>query len=242
MSLASELDALASFTPAKFEDLRRNIDPAWIEEALKATGTATIRHRRLPAEQVVWLVIGMALLRDRSIHDVVAKLDLALPGSTPTVVPSSVAEARSRLGYEPMQWLFTRTANEWAHASASAHRWRGLALYGVDGSTLRVADSDENRSHFGGSRGPRGESAYPLVRLVSLMALRSHHLASVTFGPYEQSESAYAAELWPAVPNDSLTIVDKGFFAANILGPLTRGGSNRPLAHACQAESALAHR
>ena len=36
-----------------------SLDPEWIEEALAATGTATIRRRRLPAEQVVWLVIGM---------------------------------------------------------------------------------------------------------------------------------------------------------------------------------------
>jgi len=227
MRLAAELDAVASFTPKEFEDVRRNIDPEWIEQALRATGTATIRQRRLPAAQVIWLVIGMALFRNRSIHDVVGKLNLALPGSTPTVVPSSVAEARSRLGDEPMEWLFKRCANEWAHASAGAHRWRGLALYGVDGSTLRVADSTENRAHFGGSKGSRGESAYPLTRVVTLMALRSHLLASVAFGPYGTSESAYAIELWPAAPSDSLTIVDKGFFSAGILVPLMRDGSNR---------------
>lgn len=34
------------------ERLRASLDPEWIDEALKATGTATIRRRRLPAEQV----------------------------------------------------------------------------------------------------------------------------------------------------------------------------------------------
>jgi Insertion element 4 transposase N-terminal/Transposase DDE domain len=227
MRLDAPLVAVASFTPEKFEDLRRNIDAEWIEQALHATGTATIRRRRLPAAQVVWLVIGMALFRNRPIHDVVAKLNLALPGPTPTVVPSSVAEARTRLGDEPMEWLFTRCADQWAHASADAHRWQGLALYGVDGSTLRVADSKENRAHFGGSTGARGESGYPLVRAVTLMALRSHLLASVAFGPYKTSESAYAIGLWPTVPDNSLTAVDKGFFAAGILIPLRREGKNR---------------
>ena len=97
----------------------------------------------------MWLVIGMALFRNRSIHDVVSKLDLVLPGDTPTVVPSAVADARARLGSEPMEWLFTRTADEWAHASARRNGWRGLTVYGVDGSTLRVPDSDENRETFG---------------------------------------------------------------------------------------------
>jgi hypothetical protein len=225
--LAESLATVAAYTPEQFEDIRRNIDPEWIEQALQATGTATLRRRRLPAVQVVWLVIGMALFRDRSIHEVVGKLNLALPGPSLTVVPSSVVEARARLKDEPLAWLFSRCADAWAHKSADAHRWRGLALYGVDGTTLRVADSDANREHFGCSNGARGKSGYPLVRLVGLMALRSHQLASVAFGPYATGEISYAAELWSSVSDDSLTIVDKGFFAAAILIPLAREGKNR---------------
>ena len=227
MRLAESLATIASFTPEKFEDLRRNVAPAWIEEALAATGTATIRRRRLPAPQVVWLVIGMALFRNRSIHDVVSKLNLALPGRSTTVVPSSAIDARTRLGAEPIAWLFNRSAEQWAHGSADTHRWRGLSVYGVDGSTVRVADTEENRAHFGYSHSARGESSYPLVRLVALMALRSHLLAAVRFGPFEKSEHAYASELWASVPDNSLTIVDRGFFAAGILIPLRSGGKNR---------------
>jgi hypothetical protein len=143
------------------------------------------------------------------------------------VVPSTVAEARARLGDEAMQWLFAISAEHWAHDSASRHRWRGLALYGADGTTLRVPDSPENAEHFGYARSVRGESGYPMVRAVGLMALRSHLLASVAYGPYETGEITYAAELWPSVPDDSLTTIDKGFFSAGILIPLARDGKNR---------------
>jgi Insertion element 4 transposase N-terminal len=70
----------------------------------------------------------MALFRNRSIHDVVSKLDLASPGSSLTVAPSTVVEARSRLGADPMEWLFSISAEHWAHKSARTHHWRGLAL------------------------------------------------------------------------------------------------------------------
>ena len=163
MRLAASLAAVASVTPEQFEDLRRNIDPAWIEQALSATGTATVRRRRLPAVLVVWLVIGMALFRNRSIHEIVSKLNLVLPGRSAVIARSSVIEARARLGGEPMAWLFSQCATAWAHRSANEHQWRDLALYGVDGSTLRVADSEANRDHFGCSKSKRGESAYPLV-------------------------------------------------------------------------------
>lgn len=227
MRLQQSLTTLAEITPEKFQDFRKHLDHEWILQALSATGTATLRRRRLPAEQVVWLVIGMALFRDRPIHDVVSKLNLALPGRSAAVVPSTPAEARARLGEEPMEWLFTISAEHWAHESAAAHRWRGLALYGVDGSSLRVADSKENAKDFGYSKSARGESAYPMVRLAGLMALRSHQLAAVSFGPYGNGEHAYAADLWPSIPNDSLTAVDKGFFAAGILIPLHAQGTNR---------------
>ena len=213
--------------PERFADIRRHLDPAWIEQALEATGTATLRKRRLPAEQVVWLVIGMAMYRDRPIHDLVDRLDLVLPGNALTMAPSAVVEARARLGADPMEWLFEKSARKWAHESARRHAWRKLALYGVDGSTLRVADSTENREYFGGPSGERGESGYPLARMATLMALRSHLMASVEFGPYADSEIVLASALWKEVPEDSLMVVDRGFLAAGILLPLNRDGKNR---------------
>jgi Insertion element 4 transposase N-terminal/Transposase DDE domain len=227
MRLKEALVAVAAFSPSAFEDVRKNIDPEWILQALEATGTASLRHRRLPAVQVIWLVIGMALFRNRPIYDVVNKLDLALPGASLTVAPSSIAEARVRLGAEPMEWLFSISADHWAHASARTHAWRGLALYGADGTTLRVADSPANAAYYGYSQGKRGASAYPLVRGTALMALRSHLLAAVAFGPYETGEVTYAADLWSSVPNDSLTLVDRGFLSARILIPLARDATNR---------------
>ncbi|TMQ17330.1 MAG: hypothetical protein E6J91_10205 [Deltaproteobacteria bacterium] len=102
MRLRELLEAVAEISPEAFEDLRRDIDPEWVLQALEATGTATLRTRRLPAEQVVWLVIGMALFRNRSIHEVVSKLDLALPGISLTVAPSTVVEARA--GWAQIRW------------------------------------------------------------------------------------------------------------------------------------------
>lgn len=218
-----------SAKPEHYETFRRHIDRAWIEEALAATGTATLRRRRLPAEQVVWLVIGMALFRDRPIIEVANKLDLALPAQRgPTAAPSSVAQARQRLGQEPLEWLFLRCAHEWAFTSAKAHAWRGLALYGVDATTLRVPDTSENRRQFGTLKGPGGiESAYPIVRIAVLMALRSHLLCGVSMGPCGVSEGSYATELWSSVPDHSLTLVDRGLSSAAVLIPLSSRGDHR---------------
>lgn len=224
-SFGEALGYMTAVTPSHFHGIRERLDAAWIEEALYATGTATIRRRRLPAEQTVWLVVGMALMRDKPLPEIVDRLELALPGRDGRVMAASaVSQARARLGAEPIEWLFLRSAEAWAHASASAHRWRGLAVYGVDGSTLRVPDSPDNRTHFGTQGGRRqSKSGYPLVRIAVLMALRSHVVAAASFGPYD-NEHVYAADLWSSVPEEAVVLVDRGFLAANILMPLERRG------------------
>lgn len=226
---AEALAHTSSLLPSAYERFRAQFDVAWIEEALGTTGTATLRKRRLPAEQVVWLVIGMALLRDRPIAEVVRQLDLALPSADgqKTVASSSIAQARARLGAEPMEWLFERTAPLWADASADRDRWRGLALYGIDGTTLRVPDSDENRTFFGSQDAgvdrdgkSRGVSGYPLVRMVTMMALRSHLIRAVCFGPYTTGEGQYAKALWSSVPERSLVLMDRAYLDAAVFHEL----------------------
>ena len=230
MKLRNALESVASCLQSGSLDIfQASIEPTWILDALAATGTATLRRRRLPAEQVVWLVLGMALLRDRSIVDVAERLNIALPGKRGSEVSgSALSQARARLGEEPMKWLFGTCALHWAHHSAAAHRWRKLAVYGIDGTTLRVPDSLENRETFGApGGGPRGTGAYPQVRLLTLMVLRSHLIAACSFGPYTVGEATHARELWSQLPDDSLCILDRNFFSPGVLLPLIRDGKSR---------------
>lgn len=60
MSLQLDLEYCSDFTPHEFERFANLIDPIWVDEALSSTGTESVRRRRLPAERLVWLVIGLA--------------------------------------------------------------------------------------------------------------------------------------------------------------------------------------
>ena len=194
MQLQDALDATSEYLNLEsFENFRKHLDPAWIEMAIDDSGTWTIRQRRLPAEQMVWLVIAMGLFRDRPIAEIVDKLELARPGrGGAAVAASSISEARAKLGCEPLEWLFGHSGLKWGTKSADDHRYRGLSVFGVDGTVQRAADSDDNRIYFGGPTGKRGASAYPLVRIVALMALRSHLLVAARMGPYAKSEGVSA--------------------------------------------------
>lgn len=228
--LSSQLHATTDVLPlAGLDRLAAHLPLAWIEEALAVTGTASIRRRRLPAEQVVWLVIALALYRHQSMPEVLATLDLALPAVSERIVSkSAVTQARQRLGAEPLAQLFGQTAQAWCTQDSARHAWKGLSLWAMDGTTFRTPDSADNRASFGAQAYASGKVAsYPQVRAVSVTAIPTHLVADIAFGQYGQNEMLYAKSLIERIVDHSITVFDRGFLSAEILLGLTMKGEQR---------------
>lgn len=222
------LDVETAFAP-DFRRLGEHLPFDWIEQAVAYGGKASIRHRRLPAEQVVWLVIALALFRHQSISEVVDELDLALPDAAESfVTKSAVTQARGRLGVEPLKWLFQTSAQAWSKHNAEQYQFKGLSLQAIDGTTLRTPDSPENRAHFGAQKyGKDTVASYPQVRGVTVTSVPTHLVLDAVFGPYKTSEAQSAKTLIPSIADDTLTVFDKGFLSAEILLGLSAHGKSR---------------
>lgn len=227
MNLSSSLVALGEGRlPATFDGLRSHLPLDWIKSCLKRHGVATLRKRKLSVENVAWLIVGMGLFRNRPIPDLVARLDLVLPdesGNRQDVAEGAITPARDRLGAEPLRELFEMTGDIWAKESLERYRWRELALFGIDGTTLRVPDSSENRKEFESLAG----SGYPIVRLVSLMALRGRIALNCALAGCRTSETTLAKQLLEAVPDDSLSIMDRYYHNYTVWHTLNSRGKNR---------------
>jgi hypothetical protein len=224
-------DVAVAATPEAFRFASENIDSGWIEEALAATGRESHRLRKLPAAIVVWLVIAMALFRDRSIAAVVSHLQLArdkeaLDGRG-TVAPAAIAQARARLGSAPVKVLFHKTADIWTAEAIDQERWNGLVVFAGDGTTVAVPDTPENHEHFGRPKSGRSIAGYPQVRVMALSLARSHLVADMAVGPCKTSEQELALDLWGRIPSNSVTILDRNFLAFGFLYRFGQGGEER---------------
>lgn len=64
-----------------------------------------IRRRRLPNEQVLWLVLGMALFRNENIGEVARRLNVCSQdlANDSLLAKSGVSSARQKLGSEPLK-------------------------------------------------------------------------------------------------------------------------------------------
>lgn len=203
--------------PESFEHLRSLVGLEWVREALQRTGTMTLRRRKLPNEAVVWLVIGMTLLRDRSIDMVLKHLGLAGYGATggrcatgSPLSSAAVARARWRIGIEPILELFGLSAEQWVAECDGQNRWRGLRLYAFDGTTVRIPDTAANVEVYGRPGSSRSKAGYPQGRLVGLLAVGSRMLADLIIGTLAQGELTLAQMLVGNLPPDSLLLLDRG--------------------------------
>ena len=228
-SVEEILDSLLEGGPKGIARFEASLDPVWIAHALEATGKASARRRKFPAEQALWLVLGMALFADRSIKDVVDHLDLVLPG-VDSLAPSAIPKARYRLGSEPLEWLFRKVASVWS-STAGWTDYKGRSLYAVDGTSVRVQDSDENLEAFGkpGGRSGSNDAGYPQVRMACLMNLRNRLLCDAAFGPFDVGEHSLAAQLWDSVPSGSIVLLDRGFMSYPVYSSLVNAGKDLEL-------------
>ena len=210
------------------EALARHLNGEWIDEALKATGRASQRIRKLPARFVVWLVIGMALFRRLSIQNVLRRMGAPLGGiSLWTEEPSSAAvtKARDRVGAEPLVRVEEQLAASLHDRFGSALCWRGMALTSIDGSTFKVPDSVDNAEYFGRPGSSRGRTAYPQMRGVFLSSATHHIIWACRFAPYGTGEVPLAMQLVEHVRKGSVVLLDRNFLAYKLLVRVLDRGS-----------------
>ena len=88
------------------EQLSALIDPTWIAQAL---GQRPASHppAQAAAEHAVWLVIGLALFRDRPLWQGLQQLDLSLDGQAPPAPSVSVQAPSARASQRGLFALLT---------------------------------------------------------------------------------------------------------------------------------------
>jgi len=79
----------------------------------------------------------------------------------------------------------------------------------IDGSTLDVPDTEENRAYFGRQKSSRGQAAFPQLRFVSLCECGPRAIFALRVGPYRTHESSLAQELIGELKPGMLCLADR---------------------------------
>ena len=225
MELSEALARTSINRLTEFHSLADVLEPDIIQSCLDSNGVATLRKRKLPMDAMIWAVIGMSLFRTESVRQLINKRDIVLPQEVDYVARSAVTQARKKLGSDVVRDVFHRSAQTW-HQRAQHPHWCGLNLYGVDGVVCRTPDSKENSEAFARTANKASEAGYPQVRMVCMMELSSHLIIDSAFDSVAESEMNLASQLTARIPDNSLTLFDKGFYSLGLLNDWQQKGVN----------------
>jgi len=197
--------------------LAKTVPLASVMEVLAKCEKTSLRERELPAQVVVYYVMALGLYMHCACREVLRCLlegirwlhgpetDGAVAGD------SGISQARTRLGWEPLQQLHDQLIRPLATPETRGawyHQWR---LVSLDGSTLAVPDTQRNAAAFGRPRNHKGQGGFPQIRFVSLAENGTHILFGSRLGECRSSEFALAEEVLPALGKGMLCMADRLF-------------------------------
>jgi hypothetical protein len=192
------------------------------------------RRRLLSYPLVIRLVIAMTLLPGSSYSEAmrtVAGLLADVPFTLDWHVPAgkSIGEWRMLIPAEIMQEIFWHAAGALiGDDEPSAVMVAGMPADAADGMLVNLADTPENRAHFGTTGTRDGSSPFPQLRIVALTARAGRAIRGAVLGrgrDGEQTLLKVLADEQPGLFAGRVTLFDRNFPGHDlILAILLAGG------------------
>lgn len=188
-----------------------------IDRILFETKRGSKRKRRLPAPLMVYLIIALGLYLSegcRSVLRRVAKRKRSWIDELDELCSeSAISQARTRLGSEPIERLYAELVRPIATLETPGAWYRKWRVISLDGTTLDVADSEENDREFSRPGVSHGRSAYPQIRLLTLMENATHVMFGAVMSGIKTGETRLVQQVVAKLPEDALCLADRALFS-----------------------------
>jgi len=137
-------------------------------------------------------------------------LGAEIPGS------STLTEVRKRVGFELIEKLYHAVVKLLGTKKNGVGFYQGMRLMGVDGFTVDLFDSKENRREFGRPKNGKSYGPFPQARCVALAELGTHVIWRTAIGKYLKGEQSLFRELFQFLSEGMLVLLDRNFLSFEI--------------------------
>jgi hypothetical protein len=218
--------AAGAFAPGHLGELTRLVPFEMVDEALVRTGRVQARVRDLPSRVVVYLLLAGCLFPGMGWRQVWQRMTAGLEGlkvAAPT--RGALAQARRRVGTEPLRWLFDLLRGPAAGIGTAGVWWRRLLVCAIDGTLMAVPDSPANQAGFTKHRCNNGGAGYPALRLLVLVSCGTRTVLDAVFGPTTDGETTYAPRLCRSLHKSMIVLLDRNFAAQALIAAIAQTGA-----------------
>src|SRR5580704_2657647 len=211
--------AAGVFAPGHLGELTQVVPFDLVDAVLAETGARERRLRALPSRAGIYFMLALGLFPRKGYRGVWAELTAALDGlglAAPS--PKALRDLRRRIGIVPVKALFEVLAGPLGQPRTPGvlfGRYRTVAFDGC--RSVKVPDTERNRSWLGKLKASLGETGYPVLQLMTLCETGTRALIGAVFGATAGGELTWARKLVPLLDETMLVLMDRGFDAAEFL-------------------------
>jgi hypothetical protein len=159
---------------------------ASIREVLNEHGVP-YRDRVFSPATTIWGFLSQVLSEDHSCRDAVSRIIAHRAANGITMCSPNTASycnARSRIPTPVLSTLARRTAEE-LHASVDDRwKWNGRSVFILDGSSVSMPDTPENRAMYPQPPNQKPGLGFPLARITVLLSLATGACHDLAIAPY----------------------------------------------------------
>lgn len=192
-----------------------------VQRILEETNRSSIRKRKLPAYLMTYYVIALGLMASVGTREVLRHLLDRFRGQQrkwtgELASEAAITKARKRLGVEPLRRLFDTFVHPIATRAIRSAWYRQWRVVSLDGTTLCMLDTPENEKRFGRPPASRGRSAWPQLRLVTLLENGTRVLFAAALDAYRVAEGTLAQRIIGRLEEGMLCLGDRGLYSYSL--------------------------
>jgi len=142
----------------------------------------------------------------------VATLLVALEGSPCAIDTAAYCRARGKLPAAILRKLALQAGRRLEEAAPEDWLWQDRHVMLVDGTTLTMADTEENQEAFPQPATQKPGLGFPMIRMVLLLSLATAAVTGMAYGPYkgkETGETALLRQLLDDVAAGTVLLADR---------------------------------
>jgi hypothetical protein len=220
--------AVGVLAPGHLGELTGYLPFELVDDVLETSRAVQRRMRMLPSRVGVYFVLAMILFPGLGYLRVWDKLTAALtPLGAPRPSEKALRDLRRRIGAAPVKALFETIAVPLAQPRTPGVTYRGLRTVAFDGlNSVKVPDSDRNRSWLGKFKSRLGLAGYPALRIVALAETGTRGLLGAVIGARgDRNEAPLARRLVPLLTKGMLVLADRAYDSGGLLAAIAATGA-----------------
>jgi hypothetical protein len=221
--------AAGAFAPGHLGELTRYLPFELVDDVLEMTGAVQRRMRMLPSRAGMYFILAITLFPGLGYLRVWDKMTAALEDlGLPRPSEKALRDLRRRIGPAAVKALFETIAVPLAPPGTPGVFYRGLRTVAFDGlNSVKVPDSDRNRSWLGKMKSRLGLAGYPAMRIVALAETGTRGLLGAVIGSKgDRNEAPLARKLVPLLGKGMLALGDRAYDAAGLLAGIAATGAD----------------